>query len=85
MGGARPRDAVVEIKSWLIGFEETERCELTGATISSGAKMAALDRPRWNWQTRQSRSSGVLLEELFRPLSEKRFAEVALLRWDANP
>jgi len=68
-----------------MGFEETARCALTGATTSSGAKMAALDRPRWNWQTRQSRSSGVLVEELFRPLSEKRFADVALFFSEANP
>jgi hypothetical protein len=51
----------------------------------NGAKIAALDNPRWNWQTRQSRSSGVLVEELFRPLSENTFADVALVFSDANP
>jgi|GEM_PF-2718305 len=56
-----------------------------GASTRKGAKIAALDNPRWNWQTRQSRSSGVLVEELFSPPSDKRFADVAVLLADAKP
>jgi hypothetical protein len=54
-----------------------------GARTKTGAAKVVLDKPLWNWQTRQSCSTGALLDDLRCSPSDSRFEVSSLEVSDA--